>query len=90
MGQDRGKEITADDAKSIGRKYLLAKYLGSKVAFDKATLTAKGSAPVYQLEGKLDMPSRNPLSSIFSQHAQYTFKIEIHATKGTVLGYELV
>ncbi len=83
------KKLTGDEAQEIGRRFLLNRYPGAKVSFNKVELTTKDATPLYCLEGDLKMPSRNLISQLLWRSDQYIFKIEVSALEGRLIGWEL-
>jgi hypothetical protein len=81
--------LAADEVESIGRKFIKGTYYRGEVTINQTTLVTEGAMPVYSLEGSIKIPSRNPLGRLISQDSPYTFKMQVHALEGSILGYEV-
>lgn len=89
-GVKMNKEILPpEEAQRIGFGFIHGKYYHGKITIDEPELVTKGAFPVYHLTGNIKMPSRSIISMIFSSATEYTFKMQIHATEGSILNYEL-
>ena len=81
--------LAADEARRIGLKFIQGTYYRGKVTINQTKLVTEGAFPVYHLEGSIKIPSRNPLGRLISQDSPYTFRMQVHALKGSILGYEV-
>jgi hypothetical protein len=82
-------KLTGDEAQGIGRRFLLNRYPGAKVTFNKVELITKDANPLYCLEGDLKIPSRNLISQLLWRSDQYIFKIQVSALEGNLMSWEL-
>jgi len=81
--------LAADEVERIGLEFIKGTYYRGKITINQTTLVTEGDFPVYRLEGSIKIPSRNPLGRLISQDSPYTFKMQVHALEGSILGYEL-
>ena len=71
--------------------FLLMKYPESQITFGSTQLVIREGAPTFQLSGVISMKSRGTFDRfVFRSHPNcYPFNVELDATQGTVLNYEL-
>jgi len=81
--------LPPDEARSIGLRFIRGKYYQAQINIDEPRLVTDGAFPIYHLTGAIKMPSRGIISKVFSPAAEYTFNMQIHATDGGILNYEL-
>ncbi len=81
--------LAADEVERIGLAFIKGTYYRGKVTINQTTLVNEGAFPVYRLEGTIKIPSRSPLGRLVAQDLPYTFKMQVHALEGSILGYEL-
>jgi hypothetical protein len=81
--------LAADGVERIGLKFIRGKYYRGEITINQTTLVTEGAFPVYHLEGSIKIPSRNPLGRLISKDSPYTFKMQVHALEGSILGYEV-
>ena len=85
------KLLTEAEARLIADKFLLSKYYNSKTEFSINELITIDNSPVYQLQGKITMNSRNQLNRFILHKTanDHKLKIEIDAMQGKMLHYEI-
>jgi len=83
------KLLAMDEAQRIGLGFIQGTYYRGKVTLSQTKLVTEGAFPVYHLEGSIKIPSRNILGKLVSQDLPYTFKMQVHALDGSILGYEV-
>jgi len=81
--------LAAGEAERIGLEFIKGIYYRGKVTISQAKLVTEGAFPVYYLEGSIKISSRNPLGRLVSQDSPYTFRMQVHALEGSILGYEV-
>ena len=81
--------LAAGEVERIGLEFIKGTYYRGTVTISQTTLVTEGAFPVYHLEGSIKIPSRNPLGRLISQDSPYTFKMQVHALEGSILGYEV-
>ena len=81
--------LPPDEAQRIGLGFIRSKYYGAKVTIDRVELVTTGAFPVYHLEGDIKMLSRSLVGRLVYQEKGFTFKAQVHALEGNILGYEL-
>ena len=81
--------LSEGEARQTGLKFLQGIYYRGKISLTQAELVTSGAFPMYQLEGTIKIASRNLLGKLISSDAPYTFKMQVHATDGSVLNYEV-
>lgn len=81
--------LAVDKAKLIGFNFIQGKYYRAKITIDQVKLVTDGPFPFYNLEGNIEIPSRGVFSKYLSPASEYTFKMQLHALEGSILGYEL-
>ena len=81
--------LAADEAQQIGLEFIRGLYYRGKVNLRYVELVTEGAFPMYHLEGSITVPSRNVMGRMFYQDSPYTFQMQVHATEGSILGYEL-
>ena len=81
--------ISEKEAKRIGERFLLRRYHRAEITFNSVTLTTKEGVALYILEGKIKMPYRNPLGWFVSSPEEDSLKVEVEASQGVLLNWEL-
>ncbi len=81
--------LAADEVERIGLEFIEGIYYRGKVTISQTKLVTEGVFPVYYLEGSIKISSRNSLGRLVSQDSPYTFKMQVHALEGSILGYEV-
>ena len=81
--------LAVDEAKRIGLEFIKGIYYRGKVTISQTRLVTEGAFPVYHLEGSITISSRNPLGRLIFQDLPYTFRMQVHALEGSILGYEV-
>jgi hypothetical protein len=83
--------LTVAEAQQIARKFLLAKYLQSKINFSVSQLITEDDRQIYQMQGEIAMKSGGLLDRFFVDKSsnKFDFKIEVDAQWGRVINYEL-
>ena len=84
-----GELLAADVIERIGLKFIRGTYYRGTVTINHTKLATGGAFPVYHLEGHISVPSRNPLGRLIFQDSPFTFKMQVHAVEGSILGYEV-
>jgi hypothetical protein len=81
--------LAADEAQRVGLRFIRGIYYRGKITINQTKLVTEGTFPVYHLEGSIKVPSRNPLGRLTSPESPYTFRMQVHALEGSILGYEV-
>ncbi len=81
--------LAADEVERIGLAFIRGIYYRGEVTISQTKLVTEGAFPVYHLEGSIKIPSRNSLGRLIFQDSPYTFKMQVHALEGSILGYEV-
>lgn len=81
--------LAAKEAQRIGLEFIRGKYYRGKITINQTELVTTGAFPVYHLEGSIKMQSRSLLGRLIFPESPYTFKMQVHAREGSILGYEL-
>ena len=81
--------LAVDEAVRVGLEFIKGTYYRGEVTVNQTKLVTEGAFPVYHLEGSIKVPSRSPLGRLTSQDSPYTFKMQVHALEGSILGYEV-
>jgi len=82
--------VAADEVERIDLAFIRGTYYWGKVTINQTRLVTEGAFPVYHLEGCIKIPSRNSLGRLIFQDSPYTFKMQVHALEGSMLGYEVM
>ena len=84
------KEILPpDEARRRGLEFIQSKYYNAKATIDDVKLVTEGAFPVYHLEGNIKMQERSLMGKLLYRQPPFTFKLQVHALDGSILGYEL-
>ena len=83
--------LTEAEAQYIAVKFLLAKYIESKIKFSVSQLITKDERQVYQMQGKITVKSGGALDRFFVDKSsnEYDFRIEVDVQQRRVISYEL-
>ena len=88
----QNKFLTEVEAQQIASKFLLDIYFDSKINFGGYQMATTNDIQVYQLFGELTMHSRSFLSrfTIPKSANKFKFAIEIDASQGKIVNYEII
>lgn len=82
MAREEKELIDIEDAQRSAERFIISRQPKAKMIFDKATLRAYGTEPVYEIEGEFS--SGGLLSS-----KRQPFKIQVHAYTSKIVGYQI-
>jgi hypothetical protein len=84
-----GELLDAEAIERIGLKFIRGTYYRGSITINQTTLATGDAFPVYNLEGSISVPSRNPLGRLISKDLPFIFKMQVHAVEGSILAYEV-
>ena len=84
MAEEEKELIGIEDAQRASERFILGRHSNAKVTFDKATLKAFGTEPVYEVEGEFTTGG-----GFLSSGTKKLFKIQVHAYSTKIVGYEM-
>ena len=90
MAEDE-KLLTEVEVEKIAIEFLLAKYYGSKIRFTEKEIITVEDAPIYCLQGKINMGLHSMWPRLVGDKNANTYdvKMELDARRGRVISYEL-
>ena len=81
--------IPPDEARWIGLKFIQDKYYHGRINIGEPELVTSDAFPVYHLTGTIKMRTRGVVGKIMYSPIQYTFRVQVHASEGRILNYEV-
>ena len=81
--------LSADEAKSIGLRFLGGKYYRGTVTINETRLVTDGTFPVYHCSGTIKMKSRGLMGRLISTETPFTFNVQVHGLDGSIVSYEV-
>ena len=86
---EEAKFLDVDEAKRTGESFILDRMRGAEVLSSETKFARVKGSPLYQVEGVLSVKERGELGQLLIKPSKYSFRVEIDASRGTVLNWEV-
>ena len=86
---EEAKFLNVDEVKRTGESFILDRMRRAEVLSSETKLAKVKGIPLYQVEGVLSVKERGELGSLLTKPSKYSFRVEIDASRGTVLNWEV-